>query len=93
MLRRAWREYWRRHAHPANRAIHAVAVPITFLGAFGCAVCGEFNASAICFFGGYLAQFVGHAIEGNDAGEVVLIKRWFKQPFVEFAPRSKSLND
>ena len=38
------------------------------------------------FVGGYGRQFLGHAIEGNDAGEVVLIKRWLGRPYREFAP-------
>jgi hypothetical protein len=35
-------------------------------------------------------QFLGHAVEGNDAGEVVALKRWLGLPYVAIAPRSKS---
>jgi hypothetical protein len=47
------------------------------------------------FVGGYLLQFAGHAVEGNDAGELVLIKRWLGRPYIEFGPLSKqsSAND
>lgn len=39
------------------------------------------------FVGGYALQFVGHAIEGNDAGELIVIKKWFGLPYVAVVPR------
>jgi len=38
-----------------------------------------------CFFGGYFLQFAGHAIEGNDAGEVVFVKKKLGMPYTEYA--------
>jgi hypothetical protein len=35
----------------------------------------------------YAVQWVGHLIEGNDMGEVVLIKKWLGRPYVAIAPR------
>lgn len=36
---------------------------------------------------GYLLQFLGHLHEGNDMGEVVLIKRLLGYPYVAVSPR------
>jgi hypothetical protein len=49
--------------------------------------------AAACFVGGYALQFIGHAVEGNDAGEVVLVKRWLGKPCKEFGPLSPRAND
>ena len=38
------------------------------------------------FVGGYVLQFAGHAIEGNDPGELILIKKALGKPYQEFAP-------
>ena len=34
----------------------------------------------------YILQGIGHAIEGNDMGEVVLIKKLLGRPYVAVAP-------
>jgi hypothetical protein len=36
---------------------------------------------------GYALQWLGHRIEGNDVGEVILIKRLLGQPCVAVSPR------
>ena len=36
---------------------------------------------------GYALQWIGHRIEGNDMGEVVLIKKLFGRPYVAVSPR------
>jgi hypothetical protein len=36
---------------------------------------------------GYGLQFLGHLHEGNDMGEVVLIKRLLGRPYVAVSPR------
>jgi hypothetical protein len=56
-----------------------VAVAVLFTGAIGWAL--------LLFFAGYLLQFIGHAIEGNDAGEWVLVKRLLGWPYVAVSPR------
>lgn len=44
------------------------------------------GTAALLFFGGYALQFIGHAIEGNDPGEVVLVKRMLGLPYTAIAP-------
>jgi len=42
---------------------------------------------ALLFVVGYLLQWIGHQIEGNDVGEVILIKKWLGRPYVAVSPR------
>jgi len=89
MLRRFLVNYFKRHRNRANQVFHLVGVPLTFLASAALAVQGKWAPAAICFIGGYLLQFIGHAIEGNDAGETVLVKKWLGMSYVEFGPLSK----
>jgi hypothetical protein len=42
---------------------------------------------ALLLAGGYLLQWIGHRIEGNDVGEVILIKKWLGRPYVAVSLR------
>ena len=42
------------------------------------------------FGGGYVLQFLGHAVEGNDPGEIIVVKRLLGRPYVAVAPRRLS---
>ncbi len=35
---------------------------------------------------GYLLQWIGHRVEGNDVGEIIPLKRLLGLPFVAIAP-------
>jgi len=39
-------------------------------------------AALALVFVGYLLQFIGHAVEGNDAGEMILIKKMLGKPYI-----------
>lgn len=95
MLTRFVANYVARHRNRANQLLHLVGVPLTFVGSVICAVQGEWYWAAGCFVGGYVFQFVGHAVEGNDAGELILVKRLLGKPYVEFGPpgRGSKSND
>lgn len=81
MLRRFLLNYARRHRHPANRAFHAVGLPVTFLLPPWLLASGQPLEAFAAFLVGYALQFAGHACEGNDAGEMVLVKRWLRLPY------------
>jgi len=71
--------------------LHLFGVPLTFIGT----PIAILNASTplwpcACFFGGYLLQFVGHAVEGNDAGEVVFLKKRLGMVYTEYGPGKAS---
>ncbi len=36
--------------------------------------------------GSYFLQWIGHRLEGNDMGEVILIKKLLGRPYVAVAP-------
>ena len=38
----------------------------------------------------YALQWVGHRVEGNDMGEMVLLKKLVGRPYVSIAPRRSS---
>lgn len=82
--------YIQRHQNLANQLLHLVGVPVTFVVSVVFLFQHNWWAAAGCFVGGYVLQFVGHAIEGNDAGEVVLVKKLLGLPYVEFAPPKQS---
>jgi uncharacterized membrane protein YGL010W len=78
---------WRaRHQHPFNFYIHLLGIP--------CAVAGVvllfflpwyYGVAAIVL--GYVLQFAGHTVEGNDVGEWAGIKRLLGLPTVPIAPQ------
>lgn len=89
MLGRFIANYIERHRNRANQVLHLIGVPVTFGASITFLVMHRWTEAAACFVGGYILQFVGHAIEGNDAGEVVLVKRLMGRPYTEFGPLSK----
>ena len=82
-----------RHRHPASRMLHAIGIPLTVwsvvLWGFQLASWQGspwWHAPGL-LVGGYLLQWVGHRIEGNDMGEIILIKKALGRPYVAVAPR------
>ncbi|MEW4530382.1 DUF962 domain-containing protein [Maioricimonas sp. JC845] len=88
MLRRFLVNYYERHQHPANQLLHLIGLPVTFVVPVILLVQGRYLFAAISFVVGYALQFAGHAIEGNDAGEVILVKKMLGKPYVSTIPRS-----
>ncbi len=39
---------------------------------------------------GYVLQYVGHLIEGNDMGEIIGIKKRLGKPYVDISPRYRN---
>jgi len=88
MLRRFIVNYLSRHRNRANQLLHLVGVPLTFVVSLFCLVRQQWLWAGACFVVGYALQFIGHWLEGNDAGEVILVKKLLGKPFVEFGPLS-----
>ena len=92
-MRRFFKNYAERHLHPGNQFFHLLGLPITFILPIHFLVWHDkYPASwaLIAFVVGYVLQFIGHAIEGNDAGELILIKKLRGRPYVEFGPKHPS---
>lgn len=81
-------DYMHRHRHPVNAALHIVGVPAAFYGFWliGSSLVsksakhdsesGPSNLALgmVLVFFGYLFQYLGHRSQGNEVGEVTLIK-------------------
>jgi hypothetical protein len=76
-----WRE---RHRHPFNFAIHLIGIPLAVAGVPLLFFNIWWGLGAIVV--GYLLQYIGHQVEGNDVGEWAAIKRMLGLPYVAIAP-------
>jgi len=85
------REWLKRHQHPISFALHMIGIPMTVLAVVPVLIdvtsVSMWTWTTILFLGGYALQFLGHAIEGNDAGETILVKKWLGMPYTAVAPR------
>ncbi len=93
MLSRFVRNYIERHQVRANQLLHLVGVPLTFVVSIILLTRDEAAWAAGAFAGGSVLQFIGHAIEGNDAGETILIKKLLGKPYREFRPGYEPRSD
>ena len=70
-----------RHRNPANLALHIVGIPPTVMALLLLPVslaswsASIFLLSVGLFVGGYLIQFLGHALDGSEPGEWTGIRR------------------
>src|SRR5262245_25147550 len=81
-----------RHPNPTSFVLHMIGIPPTIMGVLLCPVylaTASFSlflvALAMCVIGWGL-QFLGHALEGTDPGEIIYFKRKWGLPYVEFPP-------
>lgn len=90
MIRRFLKNYLPRHRNRTNQLLHLIGVPLTFIGTPVAIAQGvEWYWPLLCFLGGYGLQFAGHAVEGNDAGEIVFLKKKLGMPYTEYGPQSE----
>ncbi len=67
-------DYGQRHKHPLNAVLHLVGVPAVFYGLY--LLCTKsYLAGSALITGGYYLQYLGHKAQGNEVGEVTLIKK------------------
>jgi len=85
-----------RHRHPASLALHAIGIPMLaaglLLGAWQLwhGMWSLWWRPVGLIVISYVLQGIGHAVEGNDMGEVILIKKLLGRPYVAVAPRDQS---
>ncbi|MFM7167662.1 MAG: Mpo1-like protein [Planctomycetaceae bacterium] len=90
MIARFLRNYLPRHRNRWNQCLHLAGVPTTFVAPWvAVAMQLEWYFPVSLFFAGYVLQFIGHAIEGNDAGEVVFLKKSLGMRYTEYGPLSE----
>lgn len=71
-------DYCQRHAHPLNAVLHIFGVPMAFYGLFKL-ITGRTMIGTGLIVLGYLLQYLGHRAQGNEVGEVTLIKKIWKR--------------
>jgi len=95
MLGRFLKNYIERHQNRGNQLFHVVGLPVTFIVPVILLIQDKPMWALGSFILGYALQFIGHAIEGNDAGEIIVVKKMLGKPYQEFAPgvKDSSAND
>ena len=88
---RARRNWLDRHRTPANFWVHMAGIPLAVAGVSLLFV-EEWYWGVGAIVLGYLLQWIGHRIEGNDVGEFIPLKRLFGLPVVAIAPQHPPLN-
>ncbi len=96
-LRPRWLANWlERHQHPTSRWLHYVGIPLTIAAV---ALAGVQLAQwrwdlwwrpVVLLAVGYALQAVGHRVEGNDMGEIILIKKLLGRPYCAVSPQYDS---
>ena len=76
-MKKAYESWKQRHQHPVSFWLHMVGIPACFVAAPIFLLVKLWGWAAVCFVGGYILQFAGHLIEGNQSGEEMLIRRLF----------------
>jgi uncharacterized membrane protein YGL010W len=85
-----------RHRDPTSFVLHMIGIPPTVLGVLLIPIyvwlmsVPVFLLALALFVGGYLVQFLGHALEGTDPGEIIFLKRKLGWSYVDIAPARKS---
>jgi uncharacterized membrane protein YGL010W len=75
-------DWLERHRHPVSFLLHMVGIPPTLVGVLLAPVSlallspALFAFSLALFVGGYLIQFLGHAVERTEPGEIAHLRRW-----------------
>lgn len=71
-------DYLSRHKHPVNACLHLAGVPAAFYGLYRLIVPGanvDRPMGLALLVLGYVLQYLGHRAQGNEVGEVTLIKK------------------
>jgi hypothetical protein len=75
-----------RHRHPFNLAIHVIGIPMVVTGVV-LLFFQPWYWGVGCIVVGYVLQYIGHEVEGNDVGEWAGIKKLLGLPCVAVSPR------
>jgi hypothetical protein len=89
-----WLRRWtERHQHPVSFWLHMLGIPLV-LAAVALALWQLWHGQwalwwrpTLLFVVGYLLQWTGHRLEGNDMGEVILVKRLLRRPYVAISAK------
>jgi uncharacterized membrane protein YGL010W len=71
-----------RHRDPKSFLLHLIGIPCTILGVLLLPIYSillsipVFVLALILFLGGFAVQFLGHALEGSEPGEIKALRLW-----------------
>jgi hypothetical protein len=89
-----WLTNWlQRHRDRRSRWLHYVGIPLTIAAVILALVqlwqwrWDLWWRPAILLVAGYGLQLIGHRLEGNDMGEVIIVKRLLGKPYQATSPR------
>jgi len=83
---RARRNWLARHRNAFNFWIHMIGIPLALAG-IPLLFVAEWYWGVGAIVAGYVLQWVGHRVEGNDVGELIPLKRALGLPVVSVAPK------
>ena len=87
---RARRKWLERHQKGFNFWLHVLGIPLALAGVPMLFVLDWYwSVGAIAM--GYLLQWIGHCVEGNDVGELIPVKRLLGLPYIAIAPQFQRL--
>jgi hypothetical protein len=85
-------DWMERHRNPASFVLHMIGIPPTILGVLLIPVyvllvsIPIFLLALTMFVGGYLIQFLGHAIDGTEPGEITYLRRKLGWSYAPISP-------
>ncbi len=89
-----WLIHWlERHRHPVSLVLHVIGIPAAIAAlVLAVAQLAEWRwdlwyRPVVLLVAGYLLQWIGHAIEGNDMGEIILVKKLLGRSYTAISPR------
>ncbi|MDB5306830.1 MAG: hypothetical protein JWO38_1032 [Gemmataceae bacterium] len=86
---RARRNWLDRHRNRFNFWIHMLGIPLACAG-IPLLFVVEWYWGVGAIVGGYLLQWIGHRVEGNDVGEFIPVKKLLGLSYVSIAPPQSS---
>ncbi len=87
------KNWFKRHQNKKSLILHAIGIPMTILAIPAIIAAISLNQNlyyiiaATLFIFGYALQFIGHHIEGNDAGEIIIIKKLLGKNYIDISPK------
>ncbi len=87
---RARRKWLERHQNDFNFWIHMLGIPLA-LGGVPLLFFADWYWGVGAIAMGYLLQWIGHCVEGNDVGEFIPVKKLLGLPYIAIAPQFQRL--
>ena len=95
-VRPSWLARWlERHQHPVSFWLHMIGIPLTLTALVVALVQLKLDRWDLWWrplglvIVSYVLQWIGHCLEGNDMGEIILLKKLLGRPYVAIGRRKE----